>query len=108
MENKVCVLCGTKENLTKHHVIPKSLKDNHENLTITLCEECHRVPHATHHPSTFSPIGNKEQDECKNYFCRMLGIDRVKAEQAVNNKMKRKYLEGVKEQCRIALLKMLV
>lgn len=38
---KKCVTCGSLENLSRHHIIPKALK-RHTKL-ITLCRTCHNV-----------------------------------------------------------------
>lgn len=48
-----CELCGSTDNLTKHHLIPKvkSKKNKYsteeKNQTITLCSMCHSTIHAT-------------------------------------------------------------
>ena len=39
-----CVICGNKEHLQVHHLIPRTVKEhwlNHENL-ITVCASCHK------------------------------------------------------------------
>ena len=41
-----CMFCGTSENITRHHVIPQSLKPL-RNVTIPLCEEHKDVTHPT-------------------------------------------------------------
>lgn len=48
-----CELCGSTQNLTKHHLIPqvkcknkyKAIKNQDENI-IVVCETCHRTIHA--------------------------------------------------------------
>ena len=41
-----CLFCGTKDNLTLHHIIPRRIggKDDTENLVL-LCEKCHQSLH---------------------------------------------------------------
>lgn len=42
-----CVLCGSKEKLQRHHLIPRSRGGTDTPLNqVTLCEECHRKLHA--------------------------------------------------------------
>lgn len=36
-----CWVCESKNNLTAHHGIPQHMKPKH-NVTIPICEECHR------------------------------------------------------------------
>lgn len=41
-----CFLCGTKQNLTLHHVIPLSQGgDNSEDNLVVLCGSCHQKLH---------------------------------------------------------------
>ena len=42
----MCWRCGTKdkEQMTKHHIIPKVLKPK-KNMTIPLCRKCHSEVH---------------------------------------------------------------
>ena len=44
MNNCGCWICGKTENLTQHHVIPKTYNPIN-NITIPLCEECHKKLH---------------------------------------------------------------
>jgi len=47
-DSKKCAECGTTENLTNHHLIPKYVggKDIKSNLII-LCRKCHNKVHET-------------------------------------------------------------
>ena len=40
---KFCWICGRDKHLTKHHVISKKIKEPLMNLTINLCENCHKL-----------------------------------------------------------------
>ena len=43
-----CSICGSKENLEAHHIIPVSHSDRHKYLDtngITLCKQCHYLVH---------------------------------------------------------------
>ena len=39
-----CFMCGTNENVTRHHVIPKVYNPK-RNVTIPLCKNCHQTIH---------------------------------------------------------------
>ena len=55
MKLNFCVLCGSKENLHHHHVIPKVKggTDDEDNL-ITLCEKHHEMIHNIQQCDDFS------------------------------------------------------
>ena len=42
----MCWFCGVKGKMTRHHVIPQSMKPL-KNATIPLCNECHKKLHIT-------------------------------------------------------------
>lgn len=44
----ICELCGAKENLTRHHLIPqvRANKKNSDGKTISICSLCHTTIHA--------------------------------------------------------------
>jgi hypothetical protein len=69
--------------------------ENH--IQVPLCEgdatNCHLKPHEQHKENEYS------QDVWKEHFCIWLGIDREKAEQAVQYKHQRQYLFEVKDKC---------
>lgn len=46
MKHDHCVACGSKENLTQHHLVPRSIggSDEDSNL-LTLCGTCHAKAH---------------------------------------------------------------
>ena len=46
MKHAYCVACGSKEHLTQHHLVPRSIggSDEDSNL-ITLCGSCHAKAH---------------------------------------------------------------
>lgn len=41
-QKKSCWLCGTTENATGHHVLPKALNPL-KNIRIPLCDTCHKT-----------------------------------------------------------------
>ena len=46
IEKKQCVRCGTKKDLTLHHLIPRALGgDNDLRNLIVLCKTCHNGEH---------------------------------------------------------------
>jgi hypothetical protein len=46
MKHNHCVACGSKENLTQHHLVPRSIggSDEDSNL-LTFCGSCHAKAH---------------------------------------------------------------
>lgn len=62
---KRCWLCGNRNYLTKHHIIPKRFNPQC-NMKIPLCKECHILLHKNYSNSLFyynnyKPKGNKLQ-----------------------------------------------
>ncbi|MGB9849116.1 MAG: RNA-guided endonuclease IscB [Moorellaceae bacterium] len=50
--DRVCVICGSRENLQSHHLIPKAKGGSNTPLNqILVCRECHRKLHAGTIPS---------------------------------------------------------
>ena len=46
LNNKKCLFCDSENNLTIHHVIPRSLGgSNEQSNLVLLCAECHRKLH---------------------------------------------------------------
>ena len=70
MKLKFCVLCGTKEKLHHHHVIPKAQggTDDEENF-ITLCRNHHAMIHSVS-PSRFNNFQVLAQIGRKNAMAR--------------------------------------
>lgn len=42
-----CLMCGTSENLTRHHLLPEGTyrRKRVPRLSVVLCESCHRPLH---------------------------------------------------------------
>ena len=51
-----CKGCGTKEDLTKHHIIPK--RTGKKSGTITLCRGCHNIADRNHHRHATTSTSN--------------------------------------------------
>ena len=46
MKHDHCVACGSKEHLTQHHLVPRSMGGNDEDSNLlTLCGSCHAKAH---------------------------------------------------------------
>lgn len=47
-DNCRCVICGSREGLNVHHIIPVSVSEKYKYVPgngVTLCETCHRLAH---------------------------------------------------------------
>jgi len=54
-----CQKCGTTEDLTVHHIIPKSQSEGLKWVSsngITLCDKCHKEWHSTHEVTTLTRV----------------------------------------------------
>jgi len=68
VENKICYMCGVKENLTKHHAIPRVLKPK-LNVIFPLCKKCHKKIHSENLNGVHSVL---KKIEC--YFAIVKGM----------------------------------
>ena len=51
MKHDHCVACGSTEQLTQHHLVPRSMGGNDEDSNLlTLCGSCHAKAHQVKAP----------------------------------------------------------
>ncbi len=82
---KECYVCGTKEDLQEHHIIPRS-KGGENTKTITLCYSCHCKSHGRDSKgldhSRLVSEGIKKKIAQKGYWgnTKGVGLDKARAE----------------------------
>ena len=88
-ENDRCVVCGGRDNLEPHHIIPCHVHDpiffDKDNIRI-ICRTCHDIYH-----QNFAPINAETFKEFKNNY--KLSKSRKKKLRKKNKKYKRKEYE---------------
>ena len=70
-DNMACRLCGSKENLTVHHMIPVAVGGTSEDWNlITLCHTCHMKVHSSLRGHRIQSINEKmsNQQDIENYL----------------------------------------
>ena len=86
---KECYVCGAKEDLQEHHIIPRS-KGGENTKTITLCYSCHCKSHGRDSKgldhSRLVSEGIKKKIAEKGHWGNTKGIGLDKARQARINK----------------------
>lgn len=92
VSDKVCFMCGTNKNITRHHVIPKAFKPV-KNITIPLCEAHKDVTHPVF-KQVYTPaeirsklsLLNVELDKCRG-LVKSIKADLKHHKKADNNKL---------------------
>lgn len=91
-----CIVCGTNNNRTRHHIVPKRYSEMSglPIVTTCLCSDCHEIVEKYY--LHFDPFSSREAGELRPFYEKHMKKPRIKVRHF--HKMKMKFSDYIKKE----------